>query len=183
MANEGDGSENIVRITRVPILEPWPGPWAKWAMNYTRRNMWRVTTLLGDDLQDGLAECALVYVICSRMYGEKVQTPQHFMRLYQMCVLSHFATLSKKDSRMRQVAIEAPAPALVVAPVAEKAVALREASPELQEVVTFVFNAPQEIFETLRHEVSFFRAVLKKLGIKGHQAQPLLTEFRAVLAN
>src|SRR5260370_28352996 len=89
-------------MKRVPLLEPWPGPWGRWASRYCANNLWRVSATLGD-YNDAMAECAVQYLECRNRYGGLVDDPRWFMALYQRCVTSRFNDLSVKDSRYREI--------------------------------------------------------------------------------
>jgi hypothetical protein len=209
MDNEGNEPAKIGVLAIPIVLEEWPGPWAAWARSYCYRNLWRVTSILGNDLEEAVSECALVYVQCKLRYGATAASPAAFMALYKLCVTSRFNDLSVKDSKLRTciedlvpltpvVHIKAdshddrgkyePLHDIAIAPEGEYAVKLSEASDELKEVLSIFFSAPQEVMDTLRGEAKsccpkeFFKHVVTHLGLRPTQMQPLARELKGLMA-
>ena len=174
----------MVNLDRRSILEPWPGPWAKWASVYVTRQGWRVTETLGG-YEDAMAECALMWCKCRRCYGATVDNPAWFMRMYQMTVISQFTDLSNKNTHQ----IMAKDVAAVVMldhhnlHEAELSLRLRGVSSELQQVLDVLFNAPKEILDEIINPSwpmkRIFRAIADHCGIQKSNA--LMVELRAVL--
>lgn len=187
-------------MDRIPLLEPWPGPWEKWARNYCNKNLWRIGHVIGD-IDDALGEAALVYVETKLRYGATVNSPAHFMRLFQISLISWVHTLSTKDSRNRQtiVTLKQQKPYdwsgaslmwradAITEPDAEIAVLLNEGSSELKQILKIFLNAPQEVMDALRREASsysprqFFNKVLAFAGINQDRSAELQRELTTLL--
>ena len=152
----------------------------KYAWNFFSRNLWKVAYLKGD-LNDLMQEAAIEFILMKRDYGDKINSPQHFMSLYKLCLHSHLTNMSIKDSRNRATlkkvkdtytpqdqrdtleerenyydrsTLQSVVQGPIVRPDAEINVLLNESSPELKEVLKIFFNAPTEIMETLRKDCS-----------------------------
>lgn len=110
-------------------------------------NLWKVRHALGD-FDDGLQQCALVFVRCNTRYEKQVNDPAWFMALFKRAVQNEFITLANKDSRLRSAVITRHG-----VPDAEalESVLLASASmsTELRSVVSMIANGPREMLELL----------------------------------
>lgn len=162
-------------MKRKRLLEPWPGPWKLWAEKFCRTNAWRVATYLGD-YDDAVAECAYIFVECQKKYGDKVESPAHFMRLYQRMVVTWFHDWSNGDTEQREVSkiiIDRGESIDLDKLLLHKT---RKCSSEVKHVVTLLLNAPAEAVKILAadcREVSdvqsaskFLRNLMQVSGIK-----------------
>lgn len=184
-------------MKRPYMIEEWSksSPWYKWAYNYGQRHLWRVSNVIGNDMADFMSEACLTYVETRNRYGATVNSPQHFMRLYQMSLSCWITDLSHKDSRIksylatdiqREDSISFSEPS--VAPEAELSVLLDKGSNELKEVLNIFFNAPIEIMNVLRDEASscspkqFWNRVLAHIGIPQDRSKGLIKELNDLLS-
>ena len=163
------------------LIGEWEGsPYQKYAWNFFSRNLWKVAHLKGD-ISDLMQEAAVEFILMKRDYGDKVNSPQHFMSLYKLCLHSHLTNMSIKDSRGRatlkkvkdtytpqeqrdvleerepyydRATLQNVVQGPVVRPDAELNVLLNECSVELKEVLKIFFLSPTEIMETLRKDCS-----------------------------
>jgi hypothetical protein len=202
MASENDNAasgqvlislnEPVAPIQRLPVLEDWPGPWEKWARSYSARHLWRVASVIGNDIEDAIAECALVYVECRLRYGTRVNSPAHFCALYKLCVSSWFNTLSTMDTRLRhannaQILPEEP----IEEPdeIIDFRMKMENTSSEIRDIVNIFCNTPTEFMEVLRNETSgtrprdFVYTVLRHLGIDKLRLDPIVNELRSLLTS
>lgn len=171
-------------MEREQLLPEWPGPWAAWAWNYCSRNLWRVNEVLGD-MDDAMAECALIWVDCRRRYGASAKSPAHMMALYKRMVTSWFHSYSVVDTQIRKTKTEY---VQVEAADAEAhfAVKLRQASKELTDVIKILMRGHNEIIAVLREDLKtdkprdFFRAVAKFCGYES-RTNELEMELRGLL--
>jgi len=183
---------------RLDILEPWPGPWAAWAANFCRNNLWRVQNVLGD-FDDMMSEAALAYLELRLRYGQSVNSPKHFMKLYQMYFSCWIHTLSVKDFHNREALFNIGREEkdfLMKSGFKERAgdptlnltILLNQGSAELKEVLNIFFNAPNEIMELLRRDASsyspkqFWNRVLTHLSIPQEKSVALQKELIALLS-
>jgi hypothetical protein len=128
------------------LLEAWPGPWAAWAKNYCRKNLWRLKTLIGEE-EDLLAECALIFLETKQRYGASINSSAHFMSLFQVSVISWFNTYSKKDTRYRTYLESLSSSEPYMEEEATFHVKVREVSKEVLIVLNIMQYAPIEIFD------------------------------------
>ena len=174
-------------MERAGLSGDWQGSvYQKWAYRFMSNNMWRIAHQLGD-IDDAMQEAAIEFTLMKRDYGDKVNSPQQFMALYKRCLFSHINNISIKDSRNRQTLTKIEAKEPTVRPDAELTVLLNEGSSELKEVLKIFFNAPNEVMEVLRKEVSsyspkqFWNHVLKYLGIAPARSKVLTEELTRLL--
>lgn len=171
---------------RLHLLEGWPGPWEKWARSYCRKNLWRIQHVIGD-LEDAVAEAALVYVETLLRYGSVVNTPQHFMALYKMSLTSWFHTLSTKDSHQRTAMEKMPVIETTESD-AYLAALLNEGSPELKQVLNILLHSPIEVMEALRKDMGncsakqVWNRVVAFAGISIEKAAKLQEELNSLLS-
>lgn len=130
---------------RKQLLEEWPGPWMLWARKFCRKNLWRIEKNVGTS-EDALAECALIYCQCRKRYGGVVANGRHFMRLYQLSVITAFHDHSNKATKrvILQDEVDMWKPRTIVSE-GMVVVKLRGASPELQQVVSVLTSAPPDV--------------------------------------
>lgn len=169
------------------VIPDWEGSvFQKWAKNFCAKNQWRVSHVLGD-YEDCLAKCALDYVICCQRYGATVNSAQHFMFMYTGWVIPEFHTLAVRDGAIRKLHENLPTTEEAVFSDAELSVSLSGASDELKSVLKIIFNAPQEMMETLRQEASschpkqFWKAAMRMAGVKVNRASILIKELQRLL--
>lgn len=175
-------------MERTLFISEWKGsPFCGWAHNFCHKNAWRVKNYVGD-YEDCMAECALVYTQVRHRYGADIVSPQQFMSLFRVCVMSHFNTLANKDTQFRIGLENLEKPNLAIQQEGSVLVALREASTELQDVMQLLINAPQEIMDIVRIEAGnyspkkFFQAALRQLNIKPSKGQKVMRELERILA-
>lgn len=169
-------------LERKPILADWPGPWFAWARSYSYKNYWRVQDNLGE-MEDVLAECGLIYAQCRKRYGATVNSPAHFMRLYQMCIISAFHDHSNKQTKRRKLEVSYHP---VEATVGDSMLAAKiaGASRELQEVLSILMGAPREVLVTLHADGKVpAEIMLKRIGQYCNAAHPeqIASELQALL--
>ena len=172
---------------RVQLLTPWPGPWALWAQSYCIKNLWRISNVLGD-LDDAMGEAALAYVELRKRYGYTVNSNAQFMYLYKMYFSCWVHTLSTKDTNNRKALLKAEEQPNSCVSDAQLAASLSRSSPELKSVLGILFNAPNEIMETLRQDASsysprqFFNRVITHAGISRDHSIKLQQELISLLS-
>lgn len=184
--------ELVAPIKRIPVLEDWPGPWERWARSYSAKHLWRVTNVIGNDIEDAVAECALVYVECRLRYGTKINSPAHFCALYKLCVSSWFNTLSTMDTHFK---IANDAQLLHEEPIEELdelvdfRMKVETANSEIRDIVNIFCNTPAEFMEVLRNETSgmkprdFVSTILRHLGIERVRINPIMNDLRSFLTS
>lgn len=118
-----------------------------WARNYCYKNLWRVESSLGE-LDDAEAECAMLFVECRKRYGASVNHPAHFMRLYQLMVITRFHDLSTKDSKYRHIESNY-APFVTTVNDGALRVKLGGSSKELQAVMNVLLYAPGDVLQVI----------------------------------
>lgn len=167
-------------------LPEWKGsPYSLWAKNFCYRNQWRARHILGD-YDDCYAQCCLWYYECWKFYQGKVQTASHFMVMYKLWVVGQFNDLSTKDTKKREVVQYRTEPTTTSE--GDLTVKLGEASSELKEVLNIMFNAPQEILETLRADCQsycpkqFFKKIVTYLGKDPAKTPKLAKELQDLLS-
>lgn len=171
-----------------PSLEDWhPGsPFYQFAKNYCYKNKWRVQYLLGGDLDDCIAQCALWWVECNKFYEGKINSPAHMMFLYRLWITGQFHDLASRDTKRREVVQYRKEPTTTSE--GELSVKLGEASTELKQVLNIMFNAPQEIIETLRIDCQsynpkqYFKKVISHLKINPAKTPELVKELQDLLS-
>jgi hypothetical protein len=178
---------------RKPVLPEFYGSvFEGYACNYFRSNFWRFQHSIGD-FDDAMAEAALVYCECRRLYGAKVNSLPHFMALYKRTMYCWFTDWSNWDSRQREmidpyqqyeyspdetsskIAVTFQEPGVVAL--------LKGASCELLSVVKLILDSPKEILEILGNGQKdkdedpdlFFRNAVQYCGYAKEQA-PILKE-------
>lgn len=184
--------QDINGTQRRYVIPDWEGSiFQRWAKNFCAKNQWRVSHVLGD-YEDCLAECAKHYVICCQRYGATVNSAQHFMYMYKQWVVPEFHTLAVRDGSIRKLHdAMAPLPGDEIDHFPEAQANLQleldGASEELKSVLKILFNAPQEMLETLRkeahscHPKQFFKTAMEKAGVKVNKAANLMKELQRLL--
>lgn len=177
-------NEQPVNLIELP---PWDSSiFQKWAFNFCMSNAWRVRDRLGD-IDDCMAQCALYYIECKNFYQHQVNSQKHFMYMYKLWVRGQFDDLAVKDSRNRDTKSNlASKKEAIESPNAELIVKLGEASSELQDVLKIIFNAPNEMIDTLRGDIrsckKFFKHVVKSIGLSPDKADSLSNELKDLLS-
>ncbi len=129
----------------------WAGAYEKWAVNFVKKNAWRVCNILYSQ-EDCVQHCALVFSRCLAKYGAGVDAP-HFMSLFQSAVFNEWTSLSLRNSRKLPLAefaledfdcVDAATPDN-----AHLSYMLRQAPKELLQVLEVLFSAPREVLEAL----------------------------------
>lgn len=172
-------------MERKMILLGWPGPWAVFAANYTRKNYWKIRNIV-DSEEDAMSECRLMYAECRHRYAHSVNSPKQFMYLYRMAVVGRFIDLAKRDTRRRTL-LENYQPATVssVNDTVSLGLRLRSASQELRTVICILQNAPAEALQVMLSKrndpVFMFRSIMKTIGITNTTAEKLLAELETTL--
>jgi hypothetical protein len=155
-----------------------------------------------------MSEAALCYVEIRIRYGATINSPAHFMFLFQQYFKCWIHTLSVKDSNNRKILFTSPGeqraiseyaaseeltrnPRMLDQPIVSDAnltVLLNEGSSELKQVIDIFLNAPNEIMETLRKEASsyspkqFWNRVLAYAGISPERSVSLQRELTDLLS-
>lgn len=170
------------------LIQDWDNsPFEFWARNFCNKNQWRVTVMIGD-YEDCLSECKLQYVLCRKRYGAVVNSPKHFMRLFQIMVVTTFHTLSLKDFRTREALTKATEKkqSELIESDAMLVCKLNSCSDELRQVLDIFFKCPQELFEVLKSESEkpkhVFSKVMEHLGISKDKTIILQTELKQLLS-
>ena len=192
------------------ILPEWKGsPYHLWAKNFVYKNRWRVQNTLGD-YDDCLEQCCLYYYQCYKFYKHKVNSPQSLMFYYRLWCIGQFNDLSNLETKEKKV-IKHPvgeedskgtsdrgqfrigkSVVINMEPVTESDamlnLKLQEASSELKQVLNVMFNAPQEIIETLRQDCKsycpkqYFKRVVKYLQLDEKSTPKLAKELEDLLS-
>lgn len=132
----------------------FPGPIQGWFVNYSRANYWKVKrTLPWEDLEQ---EAYVVFLRCKRKYPE-LDTPQHFMSLFQRAWINHFTDLANRDTQDRvvvsQIGESSDGSEISFESVGEVdndgmlAIMIKEAPREISMVLNLFLNAPTELAE------------------------------------
>lgn len=179
------------RVQLIDVIGEWEGSaFQKWAYNYMSKNLWRVAYYWGD-MDDCMQEAAIEFLLMKRDYQAKVNSAKQFMCLYQLCLRSHVNNVSVKDSRNRSALALLTKADMEPASASDAniTVLLNEASSELKEALSLMFNAPQEIMEMLRSDCrrgtsskQFFNKVLAYMGIGADKAFSLQKELTDLLS-
>lgn len=135
----------------------WEGPVAGWAVNHAAQNVWRVSR--DYEVADLIGEAYVVYARCAKRYPA-LDTPQHFMSLFQRAFSNRIHDLANANTRRRREVSRAPRPgdgesheAAAAGWVGELdcdgelAVKLRQAPSEVKQVLALFLNAPQELLD------------------------------------
>lgn len=136
-----------VKLKRPIELYQWAGPFEGWSRNWVHKNFWRVRQYLGSE-EDAMAECALIFTRCVRMYGHKINNPAHLMALFKQAVFNDWNTYAKRDGHIRACPPPDedhrvdynPGPLFA---------AINEASSEAKQVLMALANAPAEFLSLL----------------------------------
>src|ERR1700677_2656511 len=172
------------------VLPEWgkASPYYQWANNFIWRNHWRVEHVLGGDKEDLLAECALMWVQCTKFYEKTVHTPQHMMYMYKLWVTGQFADYATKDTKIREVCQLLAYRDVRIKSEGELAVKLKEASSDLKQVMDIFLNAPQEIIEIIKGDMKtctskqLFKRVVDYLKIDTTKTKSLINELEDLLS-
>lgn len=141
------------------LIPEWDGSvYQKWAYRYCQTNLWRVSQHLGSDMEDVMAQAALIYVICRQRYGATVNSAKHFMYCYQLYLRMEFNTYALKDGKGRK-AKEGVKESLKIKEQDSNLevdfnLKLSNASSELKQVLEIMFNAPTEVMDTIRKDMT-----------------------------
>lgn len=85
-----------------PKYDPvWGGTFENWSRTFVDRNWWRVCRLYGTK-EDGLQECALVFVRCRNRYLYICDNGAWFMSLYKRAVHNEFNVASVRETKRRR---------------------------------------------------------------------------------
>lgn len=140
---------------RVP-LPHWQGPFERWSQKFAHKNHWRVRHVIGDDMQDSVQQCGVIFARVLDRYRHRNYDHKHLMAMFKTAVDNEFNSLANKDSRHRDVisdlpldddfqgAIEMDTRMLM------SRLTFEQASSEAKSVLQMLMDAPAEILETLR---------------------------------
>lgn len=134
----------------------YDGPIAGWVVNHIQANFWRVARVMERD--DLFQDAQEVFLRCAQRYPD-MDTPQHFMALFQRSWSNHVHDLSTASTQRRaEVSMalkteDSDESSFERDPVGELdndgylAVKLKQAPAEVKMVLNLFLNAPQEILE------------------------------------
>lgn len=132
----------------------YDGPIAGWVKNHMKANFWRCERV--SSREDYLQDAYVVFLRCAARYPD-MDTPEHFMALFQRSWSNHVNDLSNKaTARKREVVLDrlptsgderAWEPAGDSNNDGELAVMLRQAPSEVKQVLNLFLNAPQELLD------------------------------------
>lgn len=169
----------------VQINQYYGSPFEKFAKNFCYKNHWRVQHVLGYDIEDFQAQCALWWVQCYNFYQDTVHDDALLMFMFKQWVSGQVHDLSRKDTKTRDVYKYQSEPTTVND--ATLTLKLDSASDELKQVLKIFIDAPKEIMEVLRQDCqsscpkTFFRRVIKYLGLDEKKAPQLSKELQSLL--
>lgn len=135
----------------------YDGPIAGWTVNHIQANYWRVKRVR--EREDLFQDAQEVFLRCAQRYPD-MDTPQHFMSLYQRSWCNHMHDLSHDATSARaEVSMTARSTDEGEASTFEResigdldndgylAIKLRQAPAEVKMVLSLFLNAPQEILD------------------------------------
>lgn len=130
------------------------GPIEGWTVNYTKPLFWRVESIM--EWRDLLQEAYIVFMRCEARYP-LLDTPQHFMSLYQRAWKNHLTDLSNEATRLRRFVSDTSEledgeviPHEGVGDLdceGALSILLRQAPDEVRRVINLMLNAPQELLD------------------------------------
>lgn len=173
-------------VDRQYIIPEWEGSvFQKWSKKFCADNVWRVRNTTGD-YEDCLQECYMQYLYCRQHYPNV--TANHFNYMFMLAVHNVFDTAATRDSNLRDAMSRMPKPTESCESDAQLAVTLSSASDELKSVLKIILEAPQEVMEVLRQEVTsshpkqLFKAAVRKAGFEVSKAAMLAKELQRLLS-
>lgn len=131
----------------------YEGPIAGWTVNHIQANLWRVSRVR--EREDLLQDAQEVFLRCAARYPD-MDTPQHFMSLYQRSWINHVNDLSNDQTKIKaEVGMQRGTSEEEYdwEPVGDLendgyfAIKLRQAPNEVKQVLNLFLNAPQEILD------------------------------------
>lgn len=133
-------------------IPQFTGPIEGWAVNYSKFNLWRVAASM--EWEDLMQEAYVVFLRCANKYPE-LDTPQHFMSLFQRAWINTFTDFAHDDSKLRMTAPSIfdadddnlPEPMGEVTNDGDLAIMIRQAPREVMMVLNLFLNAPTELVE------------------------------------
>jgi hypothetical protein len=163
----------------IAMEQYYGSPFEKWARGFCFRNQWRVTHILGNDIEDFYSQCSIWWVECYEFYKGSVDSDPLLMNMFKLWVTGQTHDMSRKDTNYRKVIADpiAEDPTVILANTAgtclnydgksihgrfsnlyepivyaetELNLKLDSASNELKEVLKIFTSAPLEIMEVLR---------------------------------
>lgn len=131
------------------------GPIEGWVVNSLKKNLWRIAAT--HTYEEAMQEAHMVFLRCAQRYPD-MDTPQHFMALFQVSWVNEVHDLSKLATNAREAVSldqltysdEGYTPLEVIGEVENDgvlAVKLRQAPKEVTMVLNLFLNAPQELLE------------------------------------
>lgn len=133
------------------------GPIEGWTVNHIHANFWRVSRVR--EREDLHQDAQLVFLRCAAKYPD-MDTPQHFMSLYQRAWMNHIHDLSNLQTQVkaevsmqREAALEDTEDRYEPELIGDLdndgyfAVKLHQAPHEVKRVLNLFLNAPQEILD------------------------------------
>lgn len=143
------------RLLRSPLYFPeWKGPVEGWVVNNMRSQFWRVARIMDHD--DYMQEAHCVFLRCAARYPV-VDTPQHFMSLFQRTWLNRVHDLSRSNSaaalEVKPGLDEDGEERMVAEPVGDTeclgfvTVLIHQAPDEVRSVLALLLSAPSELLE------------------------------------
>lgn len=174
-------------------------PFDKWARSYCYKNHWRVQHVIGHDIEDAYAQCALYWVQCYEFYRETVHDDPLMMHMFKLWVTGQFNDLSNKETNYKKIiqdnevveGVDLQPKSLPEKPVfheAELHLKLEKASDELKQVLKIFLDAPKDVMDLLRTECqsacpkSFFKKIVTYLKIDQAKAPQLAKELQDLLS-
>jgi hypothetical protein len=183
-----EASAKRYKQTRISVINPfprfdWGSPFEGWARGFVKRNLWRVDKLLGDE-EDGLQECALVFVRCRNKYEGRIDNPAWMMALFKSAVAHHWHDLARTNDPAKEM--QTPDPDFGTdRNHGHFMVALSEAKSEIQDLMNALLSAPSELLSIIFRDddpVLLNRRVKRLFGISGTGMRDLMAELRDLLS-
>jgi len=81
---------------RLQYKPRFEGPIEGWVKNFINKNKWRVEDYM--EFDDLLQDAYAYFLVCSKRYTN-VESPKHFMALFQTCIRNYINDLSKQRTR------------------------------------------------------------------------------------
>jgi hypothetical protein len=130
----------------------WTGPIEGYSKNYISRQLYKLEPL-GYEFCDLINEAYLVYDKCKRKYGD-TDSPKHFMALFKTALNRHFFDLwyPRREEPFKRLEVENIESISPFGDIEEEGIfqiLLGEAPREIKEVLSHIFNAPDEVLDLI----------------------------------
>lgn len=146
------------RRVKLIFVPKFKGPIEGWVVNFLRRNYWRVERTM--EYEDAMQEARLVFCKLIHKYPT-IDTPQHFMSLFQTAWRNHFNDLTTADTSSRCLTYEAQMTDADESPLNVEGIGeldnagmltvmLKQAPQEVNQVLALFVSAPTELLGLAR---------------------------------